>query len=58
VLSLAQRHLLDQHGLDETIGRFRIVGHAPADELIRTCVFGLGWCLLQTSKDSVMSCCS
>jgi hypothetical protein len=34
-----------------TARRLRIVGHAPADELIRNCVFGLRWCLLQTSKE-------
>jgi hypothetical protein len=51
VLGLAERHVLDQHSLDKKIGRFRILYHTLADELIRIRVLSLRWCLLQASKE-------
>ena len=51
VLCLAQRHILDQRGLDQEIGRFWIAHNGLADELVRIRVLGLRWCLLEPSKE-------
>jgi hypothetical protein len=46
VLGLAERHVLDQHGLDQQIERVRMLHPTLADELIRLRVLRLRWCLL------------